>query len=76
MTEDYYETSDLALATALQVEIEPIWKINKEKKKAVFIFRKTKALEEAIDKYWRKELKVSPLTYFNELKNIKSRLYD
>lgn len=73
---EYYETSDLALAAALQLVYEPIWEINKTNRKAVFKFRKTKDLDKHLDNYWRQTMRVDPLGYFNELKNIKARLYE
>ncbi len=72
----FYETSDLALATALSLwyPIEEIDRSNNPRK-AFFIFRKTPELEKLIDQYFRNEIKISPQVYFNQLRAIKARLY-
>jgi len=72
---DYYLTSDLAIATALSLW-QPIKEINKSNpRKAVFVFKRTKQLNELVEAYFRNELTVSPQIYFNQLRTIKSRLY-
>jgi len=72
---DYYLTSDLAIATALSLW-QPIEKINKSNpRKAVFVFKRNKQLNELVEAYFRNELTVSPQIYFNQLRTIKSRLY-
>lgn len=72
---DYYMTPDLALASALSLwfPIEAIDKTNPQK--AVFIFNREPGLEEAIESYWKKELKVEPQSYFAQIKSVKTRLY-
>ena len=74
-TNDHYSTSDLALATALSLwyPIEAIDKTNPHK--AQFLFKRDEKLDQLIEAYWKNELKVSPLVYFNQLKIIKARLY-
>lgn len=72
---DYYSTSDLALATAISLWY-PIEAINKtDPCKATFLFRRDEKFDELLEMYWRRELKVEPQTYFNQLKAIKARLY-
>ena len=72
---DYYFTSDLAIATALSLW-QPIEEINKSNpRKAVFVFKRNKQLNELVEAYFRNELTISPQTYFNQLRTIKSRLY-
>lgn len=72
---DYYLTSDLAIATALSLW-QPIEEINKSNpRKAVFVFKRNKQLNELVEAYFRNELTVSPQIYFNQLRTIKSRLY-
>ena len=72
---DYYSTTDLALAAAisLQFPIEAVDKTNPHK--ALFLFKRDEHLDQLIEIFWKKELRVDPLTYFNQLKTIKSRLY-
>lgn len=72
---NYYSTSDLALATAISLwyPIEVIDRANSHK--AQFLFKRDEKLNQLIEAYWKNELKVSPLVYFNQLKIIKARLY-
>jgi len=73
---DYYATSDLALAAAISLwfPIDSIDKTNPNK--AEFVFIREEGLDQLIEGFWRNELKVSPLAYFNQLKSIKTRLHD
>lgn len=75
LNENYYQTSDLSLAATLSLwcPIEDIDRSNP--RKAVFIFRNTKELQELVEKYYRNELKISPQVYFNQLRVVKARLY-
>ncbi len=74
--DDYYSTSDLALATALSLSypIEVIDRTNPHK--AQFLFRRDENLEPLITSYWKGELKVNPAIYFQQLKIVKARLYE
>ncbi len=74
--EDFYSTTDLALATAISLFF-PIEAIDKTSNsyKAQFLFRRSKELDQLVEAVWKNELKVSPLAYFSQLKNIKARLY-
>jgi hypothetical protein len=72
---DFYRTSDLALATTISL-FYPIEAIDKQNPhKAYFIFKREEGLDELIEKYWRGELRVEPKTFFNQLRVIKARLY-
>ncbi len=73
---DYYATSDLALAAALSLHylIEAIDRQNPQK--AQFLFKRDENLNQLIETYWKGELRVNPVAYFNQLKTIKSRLYE
>lgn len=72
---DYYSTTDLALATAVSLwyPLEVIDRSNPNK--ATFQFKRDERLDELVETYWRGELKVNPAVYFNQLKLIKARLY-
>jgi hypothetical protein len=75
LNKHYYQTSDLSLATTISLFC-PIEEINRSNpRKAVFIFRKTLELEKLVDQYFRNEIKISPQTYFNQLRVVKARLY-
>ena len=74
--DDLYTTTDLALATAISLFF-PIEAIDKTSNsyKAQFLFRRSKELDQLVEAVWKNELKVPPLAYFSQLKNIKARLY-
>jgi len=72
---DTYITSDLALATTISLQF-PIQDIDRSNpRKAVFVFLRSSELEDLVEGYFRNELKISPQTFFNQLRDIKSRLY-
>ncbi|HLL60640.1 MAG TPA: DUF5659 domain-containing protein [Candidatus Nitrosocosmicus sp.] len=72
---NYYSTSDLALAATISLfyPLESIDKTNPHK--AEFLFKRDASLDQLIESYWRRELKVEPQTFFTQLKFIKNRLY-
>jgi hypothetical protein len=73
--DDYYSTSDLALATAISLWY-PIQTIDRtDPHKSIFFFKRDENLDRLIEAYWRRELKVEPQAYFSQLKAIKARLY-
>ncbi len=75
---DYYSTQDLGLATAISL-FYPLELIEKtpNSNKAKFLFKRTdENFDEVIESYWRGELRWKLLAYFNQLKMIKSRLYE
>jgi len=74
--ENLYSTTDLSLATALSLYF-PIEAIDRQNSKSsAFLFIRRKELDKLIESYWKDELKVSPRQYFNQLRDIKSRLYE
>lgn len=74
--DDYYSTSDLALASAIALYY-PLEAMDKTQNqyKALFLFKKDTQLDQLVEAYWRGELKVEPQAFFNSLKSIKARLY-
>lgn len=71
-----YFTRDLGLATTLSL-FYPIQKINKSNpKKAEFIFIKNNEVIKLVNCFWQNNLKVDALTFFNQLKIVKTRLYE
>jgi len=76
LDKDYFLTSDLSLCTTLSLQC-PIERINRSNpRKAVFVFKKTKKLDELVNAYYRDEIRISPQVYFNQLRVIKARLYE
>ena len=72
---NYYATSNLDLATVISLSypLESIDKTNPYK--AIFLFARDENLDQLIETYWRGELRINPITYFNQLKILKARLY-
>lgn len=74
---DYFYTQDLGLATAIAL-FYPLQVIDRTKNphKAEFVFKREEGLEQLAEAYWKGELKSSLIAYFNQLKIVKSRLYE
>jgi hypothetical protein len=73
----FFETSDLALASALccvGASLDGLDKTNP--RRAVFIFRREKGLDDLIAAYWGRTLKVDAMGYFLAQKQLKARLYE
>lgn len=72
---DFYQTADLALTAAISL-FYPVESIDRQNpKKALFLFKQDKGLDELIENYWKGQIKVEPQAYFNALRIIKARLY-
>lgn len=73
---NYYETSDLGLATALVAAGYAIIDVEKSNpRRAVFLFENNPLLENAVNQYWQGKLMISAQHYFETIKRVKSRLY-
>jgi len=70
-----YSTENLALATAISLwfPLESIDRANPRKVR--FEFLQSKQLDELIESFWKHEVRVEPLEFFNALKALKSRIY-
>lgn len=75
--EDYYSTSDLALAAVISLWY-PLEAIDRTENphKSQFLFKRDKELDQLVASYWHGELKINPQSYFNAIKSIKARLYE
>lgn len=74
---NYFKSSDICLCSALccfDYQIEKVIKDNPSK--VIFVIRKNEKLDELINKYFTHQLKVEPLSFFNFLKEIKTRIYN
>lgn len=70
-----YKTSDLALAATLSLRF-PIRTIDRGNPgKVIFLFELTDELDVFVNRFWRNEVSVEPQAFFNQLKNIKTRIY-
>lgn len=72
--QDFYCTSDLALAAflALTYTLDSIDFTNPPR--AQFKFIRDSNMDKLVQLFWTGEVKVEPQSYFNQLKQIKSRL--
>ena len=71
-----FSTYDLGASAGLVSTGYSLIHIDKTKGlKALFLFENSDDVIEAAQMYWRGELQVDALAYFNALKNIKNRLY-
>lgn len=69
--------SDISLCSALCVCGYNIQKIQKQTSgKAIFLIEKDEKTDDLIRKFFNHELKVDALSYFNFLKEIKTRIYN
>ena len=75
-TREYFQTSDLGLATALCCRGYEIITLDKQDpRKVSFIFRREEGIEDDTDAYWSKDLKIKARDYFDNLRTLKNRLY-
>lgn len=72
----YYSTSDLACAGVLSLYF-PLDSLDKQNPhKVLFIFKRDQHLDKILEAYWQGQLQVEPRAFFNQIKLIKSRLYE
>ena len=74
---DYFKSSDISLCSALccyGYQIEAIDRQNPSK--AIFLIKRDEQLDDLIRLYFIHQLKVEPLSFFNFLKEIKTRIYN
>ncbi len=76
--QDYLRIQDLALAAVLNLSIplDSIERINPRDNKVTFVFADSSHIDELVDQFWKRQLTVEPLAYFNSLKFIKSRIHE
>ncbi len=71
-----YQTSDLACAAALSLFL-PLQDVDKrDPRRAHFIFERTAELESIVAEFQRRKLQVEPRAYFDQIKALKTRLYE
>lgn len=72
----FYQTTDLALISVLQLLGYPIQKTERnESGRVTFFIKNDSKLEQIIQDFWSRKLKVEPLAYFESIKATKSRIY-
>jgi hypothetical protein len=73
--ENYFYTPDLGCSAALLSDGFDLVSVDKETKKAIFIFKRSSGIGESIEGYWNDSLKIKARTYFDNIKAIKNWLY-
>lgn len=72
---NFFTTSELSLASVLVCLGYKLSLIEKHSPKSSFIFERTEYLDETVQGFWSGELRVEPKSFFNCIKEVKSRLY-
>lgn len=73
---ELFQTSDLSLCAGLICSGYKLVRICKKKdKRAIFLIKKDTNLDFQITKYFNHQLKVDALTFFNSMKELKTRIY-
>jgi hypothetical protein len=75
LSADYFETSELSLATTLLYFGHPLEAIDHGNPKSVFLFPQNKELSELVQAYWQGQLSVEPKQWFYCQREMKARLY-
>ena len=74
---DYFKSSDISMISAMLCYSYSIEKIERQNTgKAFFLIEKDEKLEDLIKLFFAHKLKVDPLSYFNFLKETKTRIYN
>lgn len=73
---DYYTTTDISLSAALCCYGYRVEALDKQNPSRVsFSIARDEKLDELVQGYFTHQLKVEPLSFFNFLKEIKTRMY-
>lgn len=77
MPNEYFQSSDFQLSSSLICLGFSLEGIDKTfPNRCEFIFDNSRELSEAVQKFWKRELRVEPSSFFQATKNLKNRLYD
>lgn len=71
-----YETTDLGLAAALSSNGHVIDRIDGNAMRKTFVFADKSEVEDEVKAWYEDSLTVHASKYFNEIRNIKSRIYN
>jgi len=73
--QNYFKTTSLALASTINIFF-PVLDVDKSNpKESEFIFVDSEQLQGVVKSFWDRTLTVSPMEYFQSLKEVKTRLY-
>ncbi|HRH25304.1 MAG TPA: DUF5659 domain-containing protein [Candidatus Paceibacterota bacterium] len=71
-----FTTYDLGVSTALLCAGFELLSVDKKnKRKALFVFKKEKGIEDVTDRYFSDKLEVKARSFFDHLKALKNKLY-
>lgn len=74
--ETTYETKSLPLAAAiLSLGIVLNSVVKGPEDKSIFVFPHTEDLDQILESFWRKELRIEPNSFWESLRFLKSRIY-
>ena len=73
--ENYFKTSDLALATTLSLHFPIISNRSFNPRKVLFVFNRLPELDQLVNKFWQNQISVEPQVFANQIKNLKTRIY-
>lgn len=73
---EYFESSDLSLVAALCCYGAVIESVDRSKQRAVFYMRREKGMTSLVQAFYEHTLQVEPLSYFQALRESKTRLYE
>ncbi len=74
--QNQYKTTDLACAAAMALFVSINAIELSEPRRAVFVFEKNSKFDVLLNKYWQGRLKIEPRAYFDQLKSLKTRIYE
>lgn len=73
---DYFKHTDISLIATLCCYGYQVEAVDKQKpSKVIFLIKRDEQLDDLIQKYWTHQLQVDPMSYFNFLKELKTRIY-
>lgn len=76
MSQNEFSTFDLGLATVLITFGYELLELDRSNPKKVrFVFRQEKNIERTAEDYFNNKISLPALTLFNNLKNLKNRIY-
>ncbi len=75
-SKEYFQSADLGLATALVCRGHNLIALDKhEPRKVSFVFKREVGIEDDTDDYWSDRLEIKARNYFENLRNLKNRIY-
>ena len=76
MQTKFVAVADLSLATTLFVSGVKLESLDRSKPRIQFNFRRVEGLDDLIEAYWRKELKIEPIAFTMAQKFLKNQLFN